>query len=157
MGDKLVIIIEVFGYILPDVQRWEHSGISLVEILGGNHFPLCDDEIRVLCESLEEIAPLKNERWHKLTLQREHEEQGYQQPPNIYYRLLNTEIVPLTCLTCGQSLGKENSEEVDRYSIDPYCSQFCAEVGNGVPLPYSQGALTFDRIFNQNNDGLFNI
>jgi len=65
-----------------------------------------------------------------------------------YLKGCDTSIVSV-CPVCGKATQVND--------VDPHCSQYCAEVGNGTPLPYSQGALTFDRIFNQNNDGLFNL
>ncbi len=149
MGDKLIIVINAFGYLNNEYPHWENSGFSLSEILGGQQFPLCDDEIRVICESLEEIKPLKNERWHKLTLERVYE-RGGQNPDICYYRKLNIELVPHHCLMCGKHLLKEDSDLIDVYGVDPYCSQWCSEIGNGTPMPVSVGALVFDRFANNN-------
>lgn len=150
MNDQLIIIIEVYGFLKNDrpAPSWEYSGISLVEILGGQQFPLCDDEIRVLCDSLVEIVPLKDERWHKMTLKRVYEKGGWQESDECYYEKINIELVPHRCLNCGAFIEKTESEQIYEYGVDPYCSQWCSEIGNGVPMPVSQGALTFDRIFN---------
>jgi len=148
MGENLIIIIEVYGYLNNEYPHWENSSISLVEILSPNQFPLCDDEIRVLCESLEEITPLKNERLHKLTLKRIYNKGGYQQPDECYYEKINIELVPHTCLTCGVKMDKKDSDLIDVYGVDPYCSQWCSELGNGTPMPYSQGAHVYDKIWN---------
>ena len=150
MSENLIIIIHVFGYLNNEYPHWENSGISLAEILGNNHFPLCDDEIRVLCESLEEITPLKNERWHKLILERIYEKGGFQQPDVCYYRKINIELIPHTCLSCGKQISKEDSDLIDVYGVEPYCSQWCSEIGNGVPMPVSTGALVFDKWANNN-------
>lgn len=152
MNDQLIIIIEVFGFLKKEIPAptWEYSGISLVEILGGQQFPLCDDEIRVLCDSLPEIVPLKDERWHRLTLKRVYEKGGYQEPDLCYYEKLNIELVPHRCLNCGVFLEKKDSEEIDKYGVEPYCSQYCSEVGNGIPMPFNSGALVFDKWANNN-------
>jgi len=110
--NELIIIIEVFGFLKKDVPapNWKYSGILLVEILGGQQFPLCDDEIRVLCDSLTEIVPLKDECWHRLTLKRVYEKGGYQQIDLCYYEKLNIELVPHRCLMCGRILDEKDSE-----------------------------------------------
>ena len=148
MGENLIIIIEVYGYLNNEYPHWENSAISIVEIFGSNQLPFCDDEIRVLCESLEEITPLKNERLHKLTLKRIYNKGGYQQPDECYYEKINIELVPRTCLTCGVRMDKKDSDLIDVYGVEPYCSQWCSELGNGTPMPYSQGAHVYDKIWN---------
>ena len=149
MSENLIIVIHVYGYLNGEHPQWENSGISLVEILSPNQFPLCDDEIRVLCESLEEITPLRNERWHKLTLERIYNRGGYQQPDECYYRKINIEIIPHRCSSCGAQIDKKESDLIDFYGVEPYCSQFCSEVGGGIPMPYSQGAHVYDKIWNK--------
>lgn len=152
MNDQLIIIIEVYGYLKKDhpEQSWEYPGILLVEIIGAQQFPLCDDEIEILCDSLVEIIPLKDERWHRLTLKRVYEKGGYQEADLCYYEKINIELVPHRCLNCGIIIDKKDSEEIDLHGVDPYCSQYCAEVGGGVPLPISSSALVLDKWANNN-------
>lgn len=152
MNDQLIIIIEVLGFLKKDnpAPNWEYSGISLVEILGGQQFPLCDDEIRVLCDSLAEIVPIKDERWHKLTLRRVYEKGGWQEPDECYYEKINIELVPRICLNCGIMLDKQDSQQIDMYGYWPYCSQYCAAIGGGIPMPVSSDALVFDKWANNN-------
>lgn len=152
MNDQLIIIIEIFGFLKKDnpAPAWEYSGISLVEMLGGQHLPLCDDEIRVLCDSLAEMVPLKDERWHRLTLKRVYEKGGWQEADECYYEKINIELIPHRCLTCGRFLDKKDSEEIDKHGVAPYCSKYCFECDNGTPMPISSGALVFDKWANGN-------
>lgn len=153
MEDQLMIVLDAFGYLSKEDNSWETSGLSLVEFNGGMYFHLCDDEIRIICDSLAEITPLKNERWHKLTLKRVYIEGGYQVPSECFYEKISIELMPNICLSCGKQIPKEDSDLIDVYGVDPYCSQWCSEIGNGTPMPVSQGALTFDKIFNQPENG----
>lgn len=146
MGENLIIVIEVYGYLNNEYPHWENSGILLVELIGSTYLPLADNELGILRESLEEITPLKNERWHKITLKRVF--QNGEVPPQEYYQKINIELVPHSCLTCGVQMDKKDSDLIDVYGVEPYCSQWCSELGNGTPMPYSQGAHVYDKIWN---------
>jgi len=134
MGQNLIIIMEAYGFINGDGFSWENSGLGIVEILGGQQLHFCDDEIRVLCESLAEISPLKNERRHKLTLERIYERGGYNNPSICFYREINKELMPHQCSNCGSFLEKEDSEKYDLLSVgheaEPFCGVSCAEFYN---------------------------
>lgn len=147
MSNHPIITIEVYGY--DTIPQWEHSGIKVLSIENGS-LPFCDDEINLLCDSLDEIRALRNERWHRIKLERKHDRYSpYVKPDEVYYKKISIELVLHVCLSCGKQLSKDESDLIDVYGVEPYCSQWCAELGNGVPMPVSQGALTYDRIFNQ--------
>ena len=58
-------------------------------------------------------------------------------------------MIQHNCIVCGRKLPKEDSDLINMYGVDPYCSQYCAEIGSGVPMPYSQGANVFDKFWNE--------
>ena len=152
MEGQTTIVIEAFRFLKAynPAFSWERSGIKLVQILSPYPFPLCDDEIRILCDSLVGINGIKDGRWHKITLKRVYEKGGYQKADECYYEKINIELVPHKCLNCGIRLGKEESDLIDLYGVTPYCGQYCAEIDGGVPMPVSSGALVFDKWANNN-------
>jgi len=143
--NDLILIVEVFADPL-----WETKAISIIEILGGAYLPFDENELWVLRESIDQVPPIKSGRWHKLTLKRIWEHTPLNEPSADYYTCLNVELSPHSCLQCGQQLGKKESEEIDQYGAEPFCSQYCAEKWAGTPMPVSQGALVFDKIMNGN-------
>lgn len=150
MEGQTTIVIEAYRFLKASnpALSWEYSGIKLLQILSTYPFPLCDDEIRILCDSLVSINGIKDGRWHKITLKRVYEKGGYQEADECYYEKINIELVPHTCLTCGVQMDKKDSDLIDVYGVEPYCSQWCSELGNGTPMPYSQGAHVYDKIWN---------
>ncbi len=63
---KQGIIIEAFA----EGNDWNYEAISIVHVYGGISFPLSPDENKMIVAALEEIKPIKNERWHKVWLNR---------------------------------------------------------------------------------------
>lgn len=42
----------------------------------------------------------------------------------------------LRCLRCKKIIPDLEAKKIIEADVEPYCSQYCAEVGSGVPLPY---------------------
>lgn len=56
----------------------------------------------------------------------------------------------LNCLHCDKKIDAAESLAMEEAGVDPYCSVYCANIAGGVPLPYSGGALVFDKWMNNN-------
>lgn len=134
--------------LLSELPKWELGMISLTSVIGD--FPLTIEEINAVKECVEQSHPLAHERWHHIEMKRVFVNHGISEPYELYYERIKTTVLNHNCMRCGNALSDMDSTAVDLYNVDPYCSQYCAEVANGVPLPYSSGALVFDKYANQN-------
>lgn len=145
------ITVAAYGFKSKDGFFWETAGISIVSINGEFSFWLCQEEINIVEESLSDIEPLKNERWHYIQLERfEGQIFSMYEPQEIYYSCAAIELVPLPCDRCGSEISEDEADKVISFGVNPYCSQYCAEVANCVPIPGAKSELVFDKIWNDN-------
>jgi hypothetical protein len=152
MNNETIITLLVFGYVnenLLQAEMWETESAYILEISTKDGLCISEDEINSIKESIKTCTPIKNEKWHKLMMQRVYY-YDHSGPSHIYYELLHIQPMPHTCIRCGTYLLQADSDACDKYGVDPYCTQYCAEIANGVPLPYSTGALVFDKWINGN-------
>jgi hypothetical protein len=52
------------------------------------------------------------------------------------------------CLHCKEPIPAAEADDMAKYGVAPYCSVYCSNVAGGVPLPYSAGAMVFDKWHN---------
>lgn len=43
----------------------------------------------------------------------------------------------MRCLRCGDTIPQSEAKKIKEAEIDPFCSQYCAEIYGGMPLPYN--------------------
>jgi hypothetical protein len=130
--------------------QWESGAISLIGISGDWQFPLNEEGLRELRESIEEVKPIKNERWHKIKMEEVWERDDPHYMSVRFYTLESIGLVPHPCAYCSKELSKQDSDLCDEYGQDPFCSQYCFEKHNGTPMPINSGDLVFDK-WNNNN------
>ena len=139
-----------YGWKTENGFSWETAGISIASINGDFAFWLCQNEINIIEESLQEIEPLKNERWHSIELERFEGPTSIYEPQEIYYSCSEIKLVPLSCDRCSGEIPETEADKILLAGVSAYCSQYCAEVANGVPIPGTKSELVFDRIWNDN-------
>lgn len=144
-----LITIEVYAHENMDTRlaEWEPDAITLTDIKCQLPFTL--SELQILKDSLDEISPKAKSEWHEIKLCRVCENRGWDEPSLLYYKLVDMLVIRYQeCQQCGHPLSIEDQRLIEQYGVEPYCSQYCSEVGNGIPMPVSSGALVFDKWHN---------
>ena len=54
----------------------------------------------------------------------------------------------MKCLQCGKIIPQNEAKKIEEIGVEPFCSQYCAEVYGGVPLPYSKSDGFMDEVIN---------
>ena len=139
------VTITAYGYISGDEFSWETAGISLLNTFGGLNFWLCQEEIDLIRRDMEEITPMKNERWHKIWLNRIYCSPLDNDYEDDWYSLKKIQLFPITCERCGSKIKEAEADKIIKAGVTPYCSLYCANVASGVPIPGSNGDWDFER------------
>lgn len=42
----------------------------------------------------------------------------------------------MKCLYCGKKIPEEEAKKIEEVDVEPFCSQYCAEIYGGVPMPW---------------------
>lgn len=59
----------------------------------------------------------------------------------------------MKCLRCNKKINDIEAKKIEEAGVDPFCSQYCAEIYGGIPLPYSKSDGYMDKVI---NGGCFN-
>ncbi len=61
---------------------------------------------------------------------------------------IQSDEIPTACVRCGGEIKIEEAVKCFQWSQPVFCSQYCFEVYNGVPIPGTSGEAIFDKWHN---------
>lgn len=127
------------------------GALQLVDVQMNTGFILCNETIEQVADAVSELHPDKPGRYYSIKLKYVSQTHSIWEPTEEWWKCVEIKVMPGTCYHCGKEVEEKEYQAAIDYGQTPFCSQYCFEVDNGTPMPVSRGALTFDRIFNQND------
>jgi hypothetical protein len=124
--------------------------LQMVDVQMNSGFVLCAETIEQVADAISELRPSNPDRYYSIKLKYRSSTHSIWEPTEEWWERVEMKLMPGTCYHCGKEVDEPDYQAAIDYGQTPFCSQYCFEIDNGTPMPVSQGALTFDRIFNQN-------
>lgn len=125
------------------------GALQMVDVQMDTWFILCPETIEQVADAVSELRPDKPERYYSIKLKYRSSTYSIWEPTEEWWECVEMKVMPGACYRCGKEMQENDYQAAIDYGQTAYCSQYCFEVDNGTPMPVSQGALVFDRIFNQ--------
>lgn len=143
MENEFDILIGVLAETNDDNIIYYNVDSIVIQSLHENYNLVLDPLIfNLISESVSDFKNPKKGCWHEIKLKHIIKNGGWGQPNEEYFEPVEIREIPFACSVCE----KEISE--DDFINSSVCCKYCADVLNGVPMPYSQSAHIFDIFHN---------